>query len=189
MWKSSEIGQKTLAQGFSKDKCDIFKWSEEVLLSDHLHDRNSYYKVLTEFHRNGRWFLLYSLDSQMALGSNKTCIPTGRSDGIPTDFPIVSMITYYDGLTEIFVVASIWQELSPDCFFPPVICALLVEAFGIFNDIIVLSIFFPTGSNSTRKFSAVMAIFNLLIRYYCYDPLPNPYSLKNRLVPKIGWHF
>ena len=30
MWKSSEIGQKTLAQEFSKDKCDIFKWSEEV---------------------------------------------------------------------------------------------------------------------------------------------------------------
>ena len=47
-----------------------------------------------------------------------------------------------------------------------VFCSLMIECFGILNDIIVLALFFPSGQwSSTMKFSAVMAIFNLIVRY------------------------
>ena len=42
----------------------------------------------------------------------------------------------------------------------------MIECLGVLNDIIVISLFFPRGpiSLATRTFSAVMAIFNLMVR-------------------------
>merc|ERR1712226_999151 len=61
----------------------------------------------------------------------------------------------------------------------PVFCSLMIEGFGILNDIIVLALFFPSGKwSSTMKFSAVMAIFNLIVRFWGILLLSGEYSVR-----------
>jgi len=61
----------------------------------------------------------------------------------------------------------------------PVFCSLMIECFGILNDIIVLALFFPSGQwSSTMKFSAVMAIFNLIVRFWGILLLSGEYSVR-----------
>ena len=51
-----------------------------------------------------------------------------------------------------------------------VLLALLIDVLSVMLDIIVLSTYFPnTNSGHTEKFSAVIAIFNLIFRY---EPVP-----------------
>ncbi len=46
----------------------------------------------------------------------------------------------------------------------PVLLALSVDAASLLLDVIALSVRFPHGGGSTQEFSAVMAIFNLVVR-------------------------
>jgi len=49
----------------------------------------------------------------------------------------------------------------------PVLLSMLIEMMSILMDIIILAIYYPSGElwSSTEKFSAVMAIFNLTLRF------------------------
>ena len=62
----------------------------------------------------------------------------------------------------------------------------MIECFGILNDIIVLALFFPSGQwSSTMKFSAVMAIFNLIVRYNVKSNNQSRQSLAVKSHPKL----
>jgi len=71
-----------------------------------------------------------------------------------------------------FLILSLAWSLHDRVSTSPPFCALLIECLGVLNDIIVLSIFFPgnvkgqVAVSSTRRFSAVMAIFNLIVRFW-----------------------
>ena len=45
-----------------------------------------------------------------------------------------------------------------------VLLALFIDVLSVMLDIIILACFFPTNGGSTEKFSAVIAIFNLVFR-------------------------
>jgi len=73
-----------------------------------------------------------------------------------------------------FLILSLAWSLHDRVSTSPPFCALLIECLGVLNDIIVLSIFFPSYTraggqaaiSSTKRFSAVMAIFNLIVRFW-----------------------
>jgi len=83
-------------------------------------------------------------------------------------------------LTNTFLLLGLAWSLHDKSSSCPVMCTLLIEVFGILNDIIVLSIFFPrySPSNNTRTFAAVMAIFNLIIRFVGIVMLQGEYGAR-----------
>ncbi|XP_059084575.1 type-1 angiotensin II receptor-associated protein-like isoform X2 [Tigriopus californicus] len=62
-----------------------------------------------------------------------------------------------------FLLTLLWalhEKRSPT----PVIIAMAINLLCIVLDIIVIALFYPKYGNSTSEFSAVMAIFNLILR-------------------------
>jgi len=70
-------------------------------------------------------------------------------------------------LQDTFLLICLLWSLHNQRRSSPVLLSILIEVMSIFMDIIILAIYYPSGElwSSTEKFSAVMAIFNLTLRF------------------------
>jgi len=70
-------------------------------------------------------------------------------------------------LQDTFLLICLLWSLQNQRRSSPVLLSILIEVISIFMDIIILAIYYPSGElwSSTEKFSAVMAIFNLTLRF------------------------
>jgi len=70
--------------------------------------------------------------------------------------------------TNTFLILTLAWTLHAKVSTTPVFCGLMIECLGVLNDIIVISLFYPSSAlrYHTATFSAVMAIFNLIIRFW-----------------------
>lgn len=79
-----------------------------------------------------------------------------------------SMLGFWSGnkllIHDVFFLLCLMWAIHEKREASPVLLALLIDVLSIVLDIIVLSTSFPTKGSSAEKFSAVMAIFNLILR-------------------------
>jgi hypothetical protein len=60
---------------------------------------------------------------------------------------------------------------------------LMIDILSVMLDIIILAVYFPSTSGSTEKFSAVIAIFNLLFRSVQHQSVSKVSDCKTINVP------